>query len=189
MASPGHRANILNSNFKEIGMGMASGVYEGRPAVFVVELFGRPAEPYSYETAQVPVSTKVAKPASLQKTVVVSETSSSALGTKNLFLAVKGAEIREVPVSNAASQEVDVTGSTPTKITPVQKVLAEPGLVAQFLLYGLGGFMLLTLLLNVFIKIKIQHGRLIMNGALIVLFALALAAINGHLVQNALQII
>lgn len=43
MDSPGHRANLLNENFTEIGIATAQGVFEGRPTVFVVQMFGRPA--------------------------------------------------------------------------------------------------------------------------------------------------
>lgn len=43
MNSPLHRANIVNKNFKEIGIGMAEGIYEGRVTTFVVQLFGTEA--------------------------------------------------------------------------------------------------------------------------------------------------
>jgi uncharacterized protein YkwD len=55
MNSPGHRANILSDKFTEIGIGLTQGDYNGRPAVFVTENFGRPnateaAEPDSFTT-------------------------------------------------------------------------------------------------------------------------------------------
>lgn len=43
MNSPGHRANILNSSFKEMGVGIAKGTFEGHDSIFVVEEFGNPA--------------------------------------------------------------------------------------------------------------------------------------------------
>lgn len=45
MASPSHRANIMNGNYTEIGVGTAEGTYEGFPTVYVVQLFGTPAAP------------------------------------------------------------------------------------------------------------------------------------------------
>ncbi len=45
MNSPTHKANIVNGNFREIGVGTAKGVYEGFDTVFVVQLFGTPAKP------------------------------------------------------------------------------------------------------------------------------------------------
>lgn len=40
MNSAGHKANILNKDFDEIGIGIASGIYKGSKAVFVVQMFG-----------------------------------------------------------------------------------------------------------------------------------------------------
>lgn len=40
MNSPTHRANIMNGNYQEIGIGTATGEYEGYPTVYVVQLFG-----------------------------------------------------------------------------------------------------------------------------------------------------
>ncbi len=42
MQSPAHRANILRPEFSEIGIGVARGEYQGAPALFVVQFFGRP---------------------------------------------------------------------------------------------------------------------------------------------------
>lgn len=42
MASPTHRANIVKKEYTEIGIATASGIYEGRSAVFVVQFFGKP---------------------------------------------------------------------------------------------------------------------------------------------------
>ncbi len=41
MNSPTHRANVLNESFNEIGIAAAEGVYKGRQATFVVQMFGR----------------------------------------------------------------------------------------------------------------------------------------------------
>jgi len=40
--SPGHRANIINSNFKEIGMAVLQGEFQGRQTTVVVQFFGTP---------------------------------------------------------------------------------------------------------------------------------------------------
>lgn len=42
LASPSHRANIVNPKYTEIGVGIAEGVFEGHPSVIVVQMFGRP---------------------------------------------------------------------------------------------------------------------------------------------------
>jgi hypothetical protein len=40
MNSPKHRDNILDKNFTDIGVGMASGKFEDRDSVFIVQFFG-----------------------------------------------------------------------------------------------------------------------------------------------------
>ncbi len=42
MASPGHRANILNKNYTEIGVAVGHGMYEGRDTWLAVQHFGLP---------------------------------------------------------------------------------------------------------------------------------------------------
>lgn len=44
MNSPTHKANIIKAKYQEIGIGIAEGFYQGRPTVFVVQLFGTPKE-------------------------------------------------------------------------------------------------------------------------------------------------
>lgn len=44
MNSPGHRANILNTSFEEMGVGISRGFFENHDTTFVVEMFGLPAE-------------------------------------------------------------------------------------------------------------------------------------------------
>lgn len=40
--SPKHRENIVNPNFREVGIATIDGVFEGKPTTFVVEFFGTP---------------------------------------------------------------------------------------------------------------------------------------------------
>lgn len=42
MASPGHRANILNVRYQEIGIAVGKGMYEGRETWLAVQSFGKP---------------------------------------------------------------------------------------------------------------------------------------------------
>lgn len=40
MARPGHRANILNGAFSDIGIGLGYDVFEGKRTIFAVQIFG-----------------------------------------------------------------------------------------------------------------------------------------------------
>lgn len=43
MQSPTHRANIVKSQYREIGIGIAQGIYKGSEATYVVQYFGTPS--------------------------------------------------------------------------------------------------------------------------------------------------
>jgi len=42
MNSPGHFMNIMNPKYTEIGIATSTGIYKGKQAIFVVQLFGTP---------------------------------------------------------------------------------------------------------------------------------------------------
>ena len=42
LASPSHRANIVNPHYTEIGVGVSTGLFEGAQSYIVVQLFGQP---------------------------------------------------------------------------------------------------------------------------------------------------
>jgi uncharacterized protein YkwD len=44
MASPEHRANIMNRDFTEVGIAEREVVYQGQRTNFIVEMFGQPAQ-------------------------------------------------------------------------------------------------------------------------------------------------
>ncbi len=69
MNSPGHKANILNKNFEEIGVGISQGEFQGHTAVFVVQMFGTPVEQKISLLSKPTVVQKQAVPAPVPATV------------------------------------------------------------------------------------------------------------------------
>lgn len=125
MNSPGHRANILNGSFTEIGIGTAKGEYKGFPTVFVVQLFGTPAaaqvarattpstapdisvETISTTQPEPSTETQVA-PASLQ-TIPSPEPTSTPNSTESLLMTNTRTETTNVPemvISNEVTTPV-----------------------------------------------------------------------------------
>ncbi len=47
MISPGHRKNILNEKYTEIGIGIARGTFESVPTTVVVQMFAQPIKTFS----------------------------------------------------------------------------------------------------------------------------------------------
>lgn len=92
MRSPSHRANIENARYTEIGIGVAEGSYQGRPAVFVVQFFGNPAPQVSPRpVAVIPVANAEAAPP------VSSAPTSTATSTPTSTRAVASAETSVTP--------------------------------------------------------------------------------------------
>ncbi len=61
MASPAHRANLLKPEYRDEGVGVAQGTYQGTAATFVVQFFGAPEE--AAAAAAVPQQHLAAAPA------------------------------------------------------------------------------------------------------------------------------
>jgi len=177
MISPGHRANILNLSFTEIGIAMAKGMYRGKETIFVVQVFGRPAalvittqpmqdssrivaslsqpssaRPQSEETESVAGAVSAAPLEDNLETVIVDD----------MFIAVENLEY-------TALQETGVSTPAP-HASLLDKFLSSPRTMLMYAYAFLGGLILVALLLMVFVEIRHQHPLHIFYG----LFLLAL---------------
>jgi hypothetical protein len=86
LASPTHRDNIVRPEYTDIGIGMATGTYKGREAMFVVQFFGRPRE--------APLAPPAPKP------VVGSELAAESEAPESAVLGVAEAAEEESPASS-----------------------------------------------------------------------------------------
>lgn len=160
MRSPSHRQNILNDSYKEIGFGMAKGIYKNKEAIFIVQMFGSPAE----------TTEPVIKPA----IVSVSEKPE----TKTDIVAVITSTASQIPSKGAVSG-VSVEKTRSAKI--IDKIIVSPRHTANWILYFMLGVSILALILNILIEIKIQHPDLIANGIFLVCILTSAIAANHYL--------
>jgi hypothetical protein len=177
MNSPGHRANIMNGNFSEIGIATAEGVYQGRKTVFVVQLFGRPAERAS--SPIVPVKTTTTTKPTTQAAKVTTTTPTTTTATAVLSESVS----REIVGENGNSElfisvekkSADYPTTTTEKYSSLfGRALMSPSkmLTSTYLFIAL--IIVVGLLLMLFIEIKRQHPRhiLLAIGLLIIIIGL-----------------
>lgn len=119
MASPSHRANILNGNYSEIGIATAHGVYKGKDAIFVVEEFGRPS--------------LIARNTRSITTTSINLEATTTIASENLAT-IKGASSRVVePKSNpqvAATPHKEKAPATSTVSTSTLITVATPEVAA-----------------------------------------------------------
>ena len=71
MNSPKHMKNIINNNFNEIGIGMATGNYKGRESIFVVQLFGTQKKPTVVLNEPIEITQEIQEPLLEEETIDV----------------------------------------------------------------------------------------------------------------------
>lgn len=125
MDSPTHRANIVNANYTEIGVGTAEGQFEGYDTVYVVQLFGAPA-------AVAPVAPVVSEPTPTPG-VETNEALADLTAQANELAEIVDALNQPTTVTNEAP-EVLAENTTPevsTATPAVAESVEEPALTAN----------------------------------------------------------
>lgn len=162
MNSPTHRANIVNQNFTEIGIGVANGVYQGRNTVFVAQLFGTPLSIPKVAIASTPQNvtatpTPVPKP---EPENVLGEATVTTATTKQVV-----------------KQEAKETIKTAV-VTEVEKAVASPRKSAAYVYGGVAVLTLFSLMLIMFVRSELRHPFVMMRGLVMVSVVVALFLVN-----------
>lgn len=151
-----HRRNILNKNFKEIGIGIAEGIYKGEKAVFVVQLFGT-----SKENSLLVNFFKDKDKAELNnENILKNLKNSNTLNENNSYLV-----FQEIP----GEEEIMILGLTKTKERPpfffleIFNLFQALGLILLLFIIVFISFIILSL----FKKIKLNHLSCLLNSLLV----------------------
>jgi hypothetical protein len=191
MNSPGHRANIMNGEFTEIGIASASGILDGRPTTFVVELFGTPAA-VAAAREPAPQPTVVATKPITAPTVLSASSTVPPPTIKEpepeLFVAAD--ETAYSTTSMPTSTLVTNVGTSGTTIVTgsLASAVANPNrMMRAFALF-------LMLLVLIAMGIKIFHvgfayPRLIMNGMVVLIILTGIIVLNQFHFADATQIL
>ena len=161
MNSPGHRDNIMNNNFSEVGIATADGVYKGRMTTFVVQLFGRPAVKENTPVIKKIVPTSSAK----TNTKPVAVSSSSAVLSESVSTEVLGTNgTNELYVSVKKESVATATNPKIKYSSWFDRVLASPekSLSLAYLLMSI--IVAIGLISFIFVEIKRHHIRMILLG-------------------------
>ncbi len=167
MNSPGHRANIMNNSFTEIGVATAEGVYEGRRTVFVVQLFGRPAIRDRFSITRTnSQATSTSKAKATTSAAVLSESASRETvginGESELYISVK--------------KESAVLGTTSIEKYSnfFQKIILSPKKLLAYTYTAIAGIILFGLSFMFFIEVKKRNVKMILLaiGLLVVIIGL-----------------
>lgn len=150
MASPTHKANIVKGKYTEVGTGVANGIYEGREAIFVAQVYANPLPKILPNTQPKPVEVKTINP--IASTV---QEEANVLG-------------------------VETSVNTVAEPTFLQKLLASPHNTTNVILYVVFGIIALALLLYVVIKMRGHHRDLIDNALILLVIIGAIFLANYY---------
>lgn len=201
MNSEGHKENILNGNFTEVGIATAEGEFQGRETIFVVQLFGRPA------LASASVLGEVAG----EPDVIVEE-DTQVIEESDTFIAVvttkvppngvaedhEEEESKELPViveepaidiedrEELAGEEV--VGLVP-QVSFLDRLKSQPRQLLKYFYILLGGIVLLALIFAIFIEIEKQHPKNVLYGILLLILIILLLYLNRAFLFSELLIL
>ncbi len=182
MNSPTHRENIVKKNYKEIGIGVATGVYEGRSTVFVAQFFGTPvvyAAPSEPTTPANPTTNPTPTPVKPKPPITTppKTTPPTVTPPTSQNVAVAPSAIRVLGEENTPA--VVTKDSTFTNVkTFIENALTSPRQYASFILAGILIIIILALCLAIFIRSEMTHPLIVARGAALVAIVLALLFIN-----------
>lgn len=190
--SPKHRENLLNVNFKEIGIATVEGTYKNAPTIFVVQMFGTPAKAIA---ENIQVSTSTQPPILAVTTSQEKEPLQEAIGAPE----VKG-ETRISPSPSTSTPKVQKIIETPElavvkstdNVIPTEperkdfpvyapwygRVLFDGSDYIDSIYKILLGIVLIALLAMILIEIKRQHYKHISYGVLVTMTFVVLIYIN-----------
>lgn len=164
MNSPGHRANILNDRFTEIGIATSRGVYKGQPTIFVVQLFGKPSVAPATPKVRVVLKKEISQLP--EKLNVLSGTPlATTTATITPLMEVAGATLETVTVDDMFISVKNTTATSgdyePTIKTPeeslIARILVSPQTFLSYAYALFGALIVLALALDTFIEIRRRH--------------------------------
>lgn len=163
-ASPTHKANLLDKDFTEIGIGSKDGVYENAPTLYVAQHFGKPADvDQLVSTKPAVLSEKIAvtEDALLSQTATGYSQSDTADVVGSAYAPIK---IHELP----AIKNTTVNGVNGSEYSIIHKYfIADRVLGDTMPFFGYSKmiyitliiFFTLALLLNIFVELKVRHNH------------------------------
>ena len=172
MDSPTHKANILRNDFTEIGIATAKGYYKGKKVVFAAQFFGNPKKSFTASTTNIPI---------LEEVEVETPEQINIVSNDPILESVK--VLGEVAINTIEEDQVE------EDIKIYQKLLASPKSTLDIILSTIFIIILIALILKIFIKIKIQHPKLIINGLIILVIITILLFFNSELATYYLEIL
>lgn len=203
LQSPTHRDNIIDPRYSDAGLAVVSGDFNGQPATLLVELFAskktkvaktapRPGPAAIKITPQKPAAGAIGAKETTSAAILESETAYVAalstvtpalLGTKNEKNINAGVNQPDLAAQykNAVPQVVSVSDESLAGRFTMLVIVAQYVFIAMLIV------MVVALLLNIFIRITIQHKSVIIQTAVTIIIIASLISLHMHFLEGVSQ--
>lgn len=162
MKSPTHRANIVKSEYTEIGIGVANGVYKGKDVTFVVQYFATP------ETGAATPTAKVAE----KGTASVEKPAAPAVEEPQKVASAPEPALAQAAAPVVLGTEAPVDAGAPSAIAVFFARLAtSPTAIVIYILSALAVIIGILFIIAIVVKARVQYVEVI-GGGLLILFIL-----------------
>lgn len=181
MDSPGHRANILNGTFTEIGIAAVPGEYKGKKTVFVVQMFGRPRTVAATVSGPVDV-VAVAQPQPSTETLVKEDVSARVEGVS----VAEAAPVAQAAVEDEPQSSENVEGAS---VSFFDSASAQPRATVSWVYIVVSLLVAFVLLCMVFMQVHHKHSRSMLYGVILLVIITLLSYLNALLLSADLIIV
>ncbi len=176
LKSPSHRRNILNPKYIEIGIAVLNGELNGHPTILLVEFFGTQRKDISALASAKPTPTEN----EIEQPIVKNQETPIVAGKQTT------GEIPTPPESQTLSPEppsegiIVVTTEQKNSRALVDLIIEYSNIFfIAFLI-----FIFISLLLNIFIKIRVQHSSLILQTIVVFALITAMVLVKFHFIEQ-----
>ncbi|MEX0934961.1 MAG: CAP domain-containing protein [Candidatus Paceibacterota bacterium] len=162
MNSPTHRANILNHNFREVGIATARGEYQGHETTFVVQMFGTPINDtpvIAQESGETPESVEVVPEDPAPSPEPIEESFATIERTSEEVAGAVGVSNIESQDSDSAAAQVAQLEDVPEYSTFWERFISHPLLILQALYFALALLLLVSLISMIVSEARHKHPR------------------------------
>ncbi len=181
MDSPTHKFNILNNNYQEIGVAVVKGSLQGRETTLVVQLFGSPKTVISQAPSPSPLissPTPGIKPQAtppILPSIKPSPQNSPVIAGQVTSLPTPLLSALSTPTIQPVASPQSATSSGLASLVPESNLPLNPGLIEKTIglvtdpspiMFGLAGYLALSLLLGAFSKIYTPYPKAIFGAGI-----------------------
>jgi hypothetical protein len=194
MASPMHRANILKQEYTKEGIGIATGMYQGKSTVFVVQFFASQGAATTATAPKAPDTVATAISKTDKKALVVPVPTELMTTSKGSSSPTATTTRAQVVVNTGAPEVLGTETGAPVVVSYLlqpnffQKLLASPFSTANVIFEVIAAFFVAVLISGIMFRKRLPRMTATIGGLLIIVVVLGFVLMNTHFLSSKVQV-